>query len=66
MERKTEVRPIKVDMICDVCGKGWMRPTNVTLTVYPPLYPHVCDKCGHTENYSKCYPYIEWEDEDTV
>lgn len=64
-ETRNKVTPVKVDMICDVCGQGWMRPTNamVSLAVYPPLFPHVCDACGHTENYSKQYPCIEWEDE---
>lgn len=62
-EIRNKVTPVKVDMICSVCGQGWMRPTSVVLTCYPPLYPHVCDKCGHGENYNKQYPYIEWEDE---
>ena len=40
----TEVRTFNVRLYC-VCG-GEMKSNGITLTTNPPMYPHVCDKCG--------------------
>lgn len=57
-EVKHEVKAYIVDMICNECGKGYMRPIgNVALTSYPLQYPHQCSECGCVKTYTKTYPY---------
>ena len=53
-ETNIAVRSILVKMVCE-CG-GFMKPTGVCLTSYPPQYPHVCDKCGTNAGYRVSYP----------
>lgn len=61
-EEMHEVKTFEVDMICEKCNKGHMRPVgNIVLTTYPLQYPHECDNCGHVENYTKKYPYTIYE-----
>lgn len=57
MEVGQEVKIIMVYQMCDKCGEGYMEPRDIVLTSYPPLYPHMCTKCGYSENYTKRYPY---------
>ena len=57
-----EVREIVVDMICEECGKGRMRPTKTILREYPPKYIHECNKCGAMDIYTVRYPYVEFPD----
>lgn len=45
-------------MLCDKCGKGHMRPTDLMLTSNPPQYPHRCDNCDAHQNFFRCYPYV--------
>lgn len=53
-----EVKTYEVEMCCDECGEGLMRPCgNIILTTYPVQYPHQCTKCGHIANYTVKYPY---------
>lgn len=62
-EVKYEVKTFKVEMKCDKCGKGYMRPTgNVALATYPLQYPHECTNCGHIEIYTRKYPYEVYEE----
>lgn len=62
-EERREVKTFEVDMICDKCGKGFMRPAgNIVLATYPIQYPHECTNCGNRENYTKKYPYTEYEE----
>lgn len=51
----------EVDMICELCGDGRMRPTATVLKEYPPKYIHMCDNCGELGSYDKIYPYRENE-----
>ena len=44
-------------LYCDLCS-GEMKPTNMRLDSFPPRYPHVCEKCGWTENMCETYPRI--------
>lgn len=38
-------------LYCTECdGDHEMHWNNVTLTVSPPLYPHICEYCEHREN----------------
>lgn len=57
MEVKEKVKYIEVDMVCDSCGDGRMRPTATVLKEYPPKYIHECDNCGSTGIYKVRYPY---------
>lgn len=59
MEQKTEVKVYKVDYICDECKVGKMKWRGITLTSYPPQYPHTCEKCGATQNLLYNYPHTE-------
>lgn len=58
-EIKTEMKLFSVDMICDECNWGRMRPTGVALMSNPPKYPHKCDRCGHEVTYDVRYPMNE-------
>lgn len=63
MEVITKSIPVltTVKQRCDKCKKGYMEQTNpyITLTTYPSQYPHKCNKCGYTKNYTKAYPYSQ-------
>ena len=63
-EVKKLVKTYKVRMICDKCGKGYMRPLGEVLTTFPLQYPHRCSACGHVENYTDTYPRMEYEEVD--
>ena len=59
---KRNVKTVKVSMQCDKCKTGIMeRDGNTVLTTYPPQYPHKCNNCGHVENYTVEYPYLDVE-----
>ena len=61
-EIRHEVRTFLVDMVCENCSEGYMRPVgNIALSTYPIQYPHKCEKCGYTQNYTKNYPYEVYE-----
>jgi hypothetical protein len=60
-EKKIEVKVYKIYLHCD-CG-GEMLPTGAALSYYPPVYPHMCQKCGHIENINSIvYPYLKYEE----
>ena len=61
MEKRTDVKTVRVSLFCDECGEE-MLPTGEALMSNPPQYPHVC-KNGHKVNIRrKTYPYIEFVD----
>lgn len=47
-------------LCCTECdGDHEMEWNHITLTVSPPLFPHVCSNCGHRENISGVvYPLL--------
>ena len=58
-ERETDVKTVKVELVCDECG-GEMVANGIGLMSSPPQYPHVCAACGYTLNVrGKTYPYIK-------
>lgn len=63
MESRSNIQLVKVVLHCDGCG-GRMEGTGSVLLTYPPKYPHKCSDCGFIENYYKCYPYYEEEDDE--
>lgn len=62
MEQKTYLNTVKVEMTCNYCKKGKMLPTGITLTSYPPQYPHACDNCDTRENFLEVYPSVRYEE----
>jgi hypothetical protein len=61
MEKKFEIRIFLIEMLCDDCEGGVMKPTGVALTSNPPKYPHKCNTCGVEHIYLRCYPYKDYE-----
>lgn len=59
-ELSKEVRTYEVNYICDVCGKGKMRPTGAMLASNPPQYPHRCNVCGAKNVFGRQYPQIAY------
>lgn len=59
-EIRERLYPFRVDKSCEVCGEGRMRSTGMMLTIDPPLYPHVCNRCGDGEEFRSVYPTIEY------
>lgn len=59
-QMKTPVQTVRVDYVCDKCREGVMRPLNIMLTVYPPLYPHRCTHCDAEKTLWETYPYIDY------
>ena len=55
-EIEHEVKTYTIRYLCDECGKGWMKPTGMTLTSYPLQYPHVCSECGRNDTFWDKYP----------
>ena len=58
-EKKEVVSPVKVSMICE-CG-GEMKPTGITYTSNPPIFPHICERCGKGDSFREMYPRIVYE-----
>lgn len=61
MEIRKEVKTYKVYYKCDECRSGTMEPTGICYSVAPPKFPHVCNLCGHKENFRCTYPRIVTE-----
>ena len=64
-ELVTPVEYVRIDYICDECGKGKMlQDGNIVLTSTPVQIPHKCDKCGFIVNFKNSpYPrngYRDW------
>lgn len=56
-EMACDCKVLIVSMTCDKCKNGFMEPTGIVLTSYPAKYQHMCNKCGHMQNFYKNYPY---------
>lgn len=60
MEKREKVKMIRVDMLCDVCGDGHMRPTVIVFRHKgESTYQHQCDNCLATASFDRMYPYYE-------
>ncbi len=60
MEVMSEVKVFQVKMKCDKCKEGYMVRKDTILTFHPPLYSHICNKCGHASSYRRIYPYMKY------
>lgn len=56
---KTEV--VTKHMYCE-CGGEMKQKSELVMLSYPPLYHHVCDKCGRSAAYTNIYPRIVYEE----
>lgn len=72
-EEKYKVQTYEIDFSCDVCGKGWYRPTGEVYPTYPAKYPHKCNACGaemvvvgHTYPYTVVEKVEECADSATI
>lgn len=61
MEIRQEVRTFKIDMLCDACGQGYMRPTGMVLMSDTSKYVHRCNSCDAPQNFTCNYPHYECE-----
>lgn len=65
-EKKRPVKMYFVTLSCGQCDNGEMLPTGRCLTTSPPMYPHKCNKCGHSVNITgKNYPILTYSDAET-
>lgn len=55
-----DMKVVRKSASCE-CG-GEFIPTGMVYTCNPPLYPHVCNKCGSSENFKHSYPYIDYQE----
>ena len=65
------VIPVGIDMRCDKCGRGVMRPDHGKKIITTPqgkLYPHRCTHklCDNSGNFRTIYPRIEFKKIDDV
>lgn len=56
---RCEFKTYIIHAFCD-CGGRYVS-SGITLTRYPPLYPHECADCGKKENFNENYPRTEYE-----
>lgn len=56
-EQKFDVKPVKIEAVCD-CGGIYKMNPNVVLAIYPPQYSYQCNKCGKTTTSTEIYPKI--------
>ena len=61
---KSPVKPVMIDFECDVCKVGRYRPTEISLTSFPPQYPHICnnEECKDKKTFNQRYPKIIYEE----
>lgn len=61
-EERYRVNVYEIDFKCDVCGKGWYRPTGDVFPTYPMKFPHKCNGCGaEMVVIGRAYPYTIME-----
>ena len=63
MEKRTEVKTYKVELVCESCNEGTMVScSGVTLMSNPPQHPHKCTACGEGIHITgTTYPYMEYK-----
>lgn len=60
MEKEIEVITYAVAYVCDNCNEREMTPNGIMKMLNPPLYEHVCMKCGFKKNLRENYPLIKY------
>jgi hypothetical protein len=57
--RKTVMVPVRVELLCP--NDGVVMVAVGQTQEKPPLYPHLCPKCGHAEKLKTQTPSIRFE-----
>lgn len=60
MEKRKEVKPVKVIYLCDRCKSGEMVPTGQIFNLGKTQLEHVCPVCGYRKSFTEQYPKIEY------
>lgn len=60
MEKKTEVKVFEIRKFCE-CGGEFKFTESRTLSYYPPVCTHKCDKCSKRDDFNVIYPKIVYE-----
>jgi exosome complex RNA-binding protein Csl4 len=55
-----EVKTYEVQMTCNKCEFGSMKPTGRSFMTYPQQYEHKCNQCDNIETFKITYPYIKY------
>ena len=62
MEKKTNVKAVKVNYLCDNCKQENMIPTGRQVYMGSSMFEHQCPHCGFRKNLPKQYPLIDFEE----
>lgn len=57
MQQVAECKVYQVNEVCE-CG-GMFYPSGRSITTYPPLFSHMCSKCGKIKNFHQQYPTMK-------
>jgi len=62
-EVREYVEPIRLDFKCPECETGYLRPTGIVLSTFPPMYPHKCNNhdCTFGQTFNDIYPKIVFD-----
>ena len=62
MEREVKAEVIIIRQVCERnnCGGEMVRGGSIDFLTDPPQYPHVCGKCGFTQNFQNSYPMTKF------
>ena len=61
-EQFTPVDVVRINYVCDKCGKANVEWNQIMLTSSPPWYPHKCPACGDVVNLRRAYPTTGYVD----
>jgi len=61
MEKKTEVKPVNIRLICDICKKEMLEVKGSVLLSSPPLRTYCCEN-NHIVTSMLVYPRIDFEE----
>ena len=65
MEKRQQVKTIKVNKVCNECAMGIMLITDAQLLLSnPQQYEYKCNRCDFKETLTGVWPRMEYVDED--
>lgn len=62
MEKLTELRSYRVDLVCEECEEGYMIHTGGLPADFPPLFLHQCSACHRLQRLDCIYPQFRDRD----
>lgn len=60
IKRYFMMTPILVEAWCKICKESLSNLQEISLS-NPPVYLHVCPKCGSEFHLDKSYPYMDYQ-----